>query len=150
MTREQHAALRQRFGFACAYCGTTEMGVGALLTVDHFQPTSRGGLDDESNWVYCCTACNGFKAAFWSVAPDEGLLNPLHDDVSRHIEERHGVLIGVTARGERHIERLHLNREQLVTQRQDNVARARAVERLRLAEAHLQRALEMRDKADRD
>ena len=150
MTREQHAALRRRFDFACAYCGTTEMSVGAQLTVDHFQPTSRGGLDDESNWVYCCAACNGFKAAFWSAVPDEGLLNPLHDDVLQHLEERNGMLIGITARGERHIERLHLNREQLVAQRQDNAERAHLAERLRVAEAHLQRALELQEEADED
>ena len=150
MTREQFATLRQRFGFACAYCGTKETGAGAASAIDHFQPTSRGGLDDESNWVYCYPACNTFKAAFWNTAPDDGLLNPLHDDVLRHLKERNGTLIGLTARAERHIERLHLNREQLVAQRQDNAERANLLERLHLIEADLQRALELQEEADID
>ncbi|MFQ6041322.1 MAG: HNH endonuclease, partial [Candidatus Poribacteria bacterium] len=28
------------------------------------QPTSRGGLDEYTNWVYCCTACNRIKSDF--------------------------------------------------------------------------------------
>lgn len=142
MRREQLAALRHRFSFACAYCGTTEITLGARLTVDHFRPTSRSGLDDESNWVYCCPECNHFKAAFWNAAPDKSLLNPLQDDVSQHLEERDGTLIGLTKRGERHIERLRLNREKLVAQRLNNAALARLSE-------HLQRAREQ-EEADRD
>lgn len=139
MTREQFAALRVLFNFVCAYCGTTETSVGAQLTVDHFQPTSRGGLDDESNWIYSCAACNTFKAAYWSAAHDGGLINPLRDDVSLHIEERNGVLVGLTPRGERHIERLHLNREQLIAQRQRNAAIVELAEELRQARASVER-----------
>lgn len=139
MTREQLDALRARFDFACAYCGTTETSVGAPLTVDHFHPTSRGGADDQSNWIYSCAACNTFKAAYWSTVPDEGLLHPLHDDVSLHIEERSGVLVGLTPRGERHIERLHLNREQLVAQRQRNAAIAELAEELLQARTIVER-----------
>ena len=121
--------------------------MGALLTVDHFRPTSRGGADDESNWVYSCSACNTFKAAYWNTVPNEGLLHPLRDDVANHIEEREGFLVGLTPRGERHIERLHLNREQLITQRQVNARDAGLADRLRRSEEHLKRAREILRKA---
>lgn len=141
-------ALRQRFDFACGYCGTTETSVGAPLTVDHFHPTSRGGSDDESNWVYCCPACNSFKGAAWGE--EEGrLLHPLRDDLALQVEERNGQLFGLTPRGELHIEQLHLNREQLVAQRRELLATAELQHRSRRAEERLERALERIEEASR-
>ena len=61
MRQDQRDALRHRFEFRCGYCGVTERDVGAELTVDHFQPRSRGGLHEADNWVYCCHPCNEFK-----------------------------------------------------------------------------------------
>lgn len=40
----------------CAYCG------GAQDTWDHVVPMSRGGSNDISNLVPCCTSCNRAKA----------------------------------------------------------------------------------------
>jgi 5-methylcytosine-specific restriction endonuclease McrA len=54
--------LRRLYQFRCGYCGTSEVDAGSELTIDHFQPRSRGGSeDDPANWVYCCHACNEFK-----------------------------------------------------------------------------------------
>jgi hypothetical protein len=53
MTATERAALRQLYNFCCGYCGVSETDVGAALTIDHFQPTSRGGADAPTNWVYC-------------------------------------------------------------------------------------------------
>jgi 5-methylcytosine-specific restriction endonuclease McrA len=58
MTAAERLALRQRYNFCCGYCGVRETDVGAALTIDHFQPISRGGEDTPANWVYCCFACN--------------------------------------------------------------------------------------------
>jgi 5-methylcytosine-specific restriction endonuclease McrA len=55
-TRQQ---VRQRAGFACEFCGVGETDTGGLLTVDHFQPKSKGGADDLDNLIYCCPGCNG-------------------------------------------------------------------------------------------
>jgi HNH endonuclease len=65
MTSAERAALRQRYNFRCGYCGVSETEVGAELTGDHFQPTSREGQDIPSNWVYCCFACNSAKGDYW-------------------------------------------------------------------------------------
>ena len=52
-----HAArnrVRQRANYACEYCGVSEVDSGGMLTIDHFQPKSKGGTDALRNLVYCC------------------------------------------------------------------------------------------------
>ncbi|NUQ72768.1 MAG: HNH endonuclease [Polyangiaceae bacterium] len=49
MTDRRREAARERYGWRCAYCGVHEEFAGATLTVDHHQPRSRGGSDDEDN-----------------------------------------------------------------------------------------------------
>jgi 5-methylcytosine-specific restriction endonuclease McrA len=53
--------VRQRADFVCEYCGVTETDTGGILTIDHFQPKSRGGSDDPDNLIYCCNRCNQYK-----------------------------------------------------------------------------------------
>ena len=63
------AYVRQRDSFTCAYCG--EYG----NTVDHIQPSSRGGKNTWSNLVTACKSCNGRKA---DRTPEEaGMKQPL-------------------------------------------------------------------------
>jgi 5-methylcytosine-specific restriction endonuclease McrA len=38
--REQ---VRQRAQCACEFCGVTEIDVGGMLTIDHFQPRTKAG-----------------------------------------------------------------------------------------------------------
>ena len=44
-----------RDGWVCHYCGRP------ANTVDHIQPKSRGGTDDEANLVAACVSCNSSK-----------------------------------------------------------------------------------------
>lgn len=46
-------------GFRCAYCGKQMGEVG--LTIDHFYPLEGGGVNDESNYLSACVACNKKK-----------------------------------------------------------------------------------------
>lgn len=115
------AAIRTAYGGWCGYCGVSETAVGGELEIDHFHPVAAGGSDDDENLVYACTACNRFKGDF---APAPGapetlrLLHPKRDNLEVHIVETvHGRLSGLTARGWFHIQRLHLNRSQLVEMR---------------------------------
>ena len=61
-TRQRLALTKKnvllRDDYRCAYCG--EKG-GALMTVDHIQPKSRGGRSSWENLVSCCSTCNGRK-----------------------------------------------------------------------------------------
>jgi hypothetical protein len=115
------AASRTAYGGRCGYCGVSEIAMGGELEIDHFHPVSAGGSDDDENLVYACTACNRFKGDY---APAPGapetlrLLHPKRDNLEIHIvETAQGRLSGLTERGWFHIQRLHLNRSQLVETR---------------------------------
>lgn len=140
MTAAEHAALRQLYNFRCGYCGVSETDVGAALTTDHFQPISRGGADAPANWVYCCFACNIAKGDYWQPTSLQGVLHPLHDDLSEHLtEQEDGTLLGLTPTGRFHIAQLRLNRQALVAYRLEK--RRREQERIRHADV-LQRLAE--------
>lgn len=134
ITPEVRAAVREAYGRRCGYCGVMETWVGGELEIDHFRPLLHGGTDALDNLVYACTICNRFKSDYWPT-PDASetlhLLHPKRDDLAAHLlETADGRLIGLTPRGWFHIERLHLNRPQLVELR-----------RLRQTEQTLQRDL---------
>jgi hypothetical protein len=130
MTAEERAALRQLHNFCCAYCGVSETDVGAELTIDHFQPASRGGKDTPANWIYCCFPCNNAKGDYWQPDSPQRILHPLHDDLREHIvEQADGTLIGLTVTGRFHIQQLRLNRPALVAHRLEK--RQRELEVLR-------------------
>jgi HNH endonuclease len=142
MRASERETLRRRFQFRCGYCGVRESDVGAELTADHFQPTSRGGADEAENWVYCCHACNEFKSDYWEPESVRRVLHPERDAFATHIaEESDGTLRPLTDTGAFHIEWLHLNRQQLVAYRRER----KIVEAARQAEARLVQLLEYLD-----
>ena len=111
MRQDERETLRQQFQFRCGYCGVRERDAGAELTVDHFQPSSQGGLHEAQNWVYCCHACNEFKGDHWQPDSPRRILHPLRDATAPHlVEEEDGTVRALTETGAFHIERLHLNR----------------------------------------
>jgi len=60
LRRERRLALYSRDGLACCYCGH---GVedGAVLTLDHLRPYSKGGSHANSNLVTSCLRCNSAR-----------------------------------------------------------------------------------------
>ena len=52
--------ILSRDGFRCRYCGRKAPDV--TLHVDHVQPRSRGGSDDDRNLVTSCVDCNSGKS----------------------------------------------------------------------------------------
>lgn len=134
MRTDERETLRRRFQFRCGYCGVSERVAGAELTVDHFQPRSRGGVDEPENWVYCCHACNEFKGDLWQPTSPHRILHPLQDDLAAHlVEQEDGMLQALNETGAFHIERLHLNRPQLVSYRGER----RLLEAARQSQARL-------------
>lgn len=120
MNPRERDALRVRFQNSCGYCGILETDVGGELTVDHFQPRSRDGLDDRSNWVYCCHVCNEYKGNYWQPNAVCRILHPLNDVIDDNIRlSSDGTLIGLTETGAFHIEHLRLNRAALVVHRRE-------------------------------
>src|SRR5690606_8515789 len=49
--------ILQRDNFTCKYCGRSAND-GVVLHVDHIQPVSKGGTDEESNLITACQECN--------------------------------------------------------------------------------------------
>jgi hypothetical protein len=50
-------AVRQRAHFTCEFCGVTETNTGGELTIDHFQPHTKGGTDAPET-LLSCRLCN--------------------------------------------------------------------------------------------
>jgi Restriction endonuclease len=120
VTPAQREAIRRAYRFQCGYCSVHENDVGSALEIDHFQPLSSGGTDEESNLVYACSACNKAKGDFWPLPNTETrLLHPKRDALDEHMRlspDDH--LQPLTPTGAFHIRRLRLNRPQLVALRQ--------------------------------
>lgn len=114
--REQ---VRRRANLACEFCGVSETDTGGELTLDHYQPSARGGLDTLDNLLYCCARCNQYKADYWQEKPDDPLLwNPRLEPASVHfLALEDGTLHPLTAVGAFTLKRLRLNRPPLVAYR---------------------------------
>lgn len=123
--------VRQRANFACEYYGVSAIDSGGLLTVDHFRPRTHGGGDDMENLLYCC---NLYKGDYWAEqAEGTALWNPRREPMQVHLRSlADGHLYAITPTGELTLQRLRLNRPQLMALR----ARLRAeAERTRREEA---------------
>ncbi|MGH2410881.1 MAG: HNH endonuclease [Chloroflexota bacterium] len=103
--QERRAAVRQRYGERCGYCGVHESEAGAELETDHFQPKSAGGTDDLDTLVYCCPSCNRLKGDFWPASdlpvPVRRLLHPGCDDFALHPREESDYALYCTYRAYR-------------------------------------------------
>ena len=58
--REKRLAIYLRDGGACAYCGESFVE-GARLELDHIQPWSMGGSNDQGNLITACKRCNAAR-----------------------------------------------------------------------------------------
>lgn len=76
MTKTKRFEIFKRDGFQCAYCGQKPPAV--ILEVDHIEPKSKGGPDDESNLITACFDCNRGKS--------DKLLNSIPSPLSENIE----------------------------------------------------------------
>lgn len=134
MRADEREALRCHFNFGCGYCGVSETDIGAKLTVDHYQPISRGGADEPADWVYCCFTCNRNKGDSWAPDLPRRILHPLNDKVPDHVAEQpDGTLIGLTETGHSHIEQLQLNRPSLIAHRLSHTREAELTKALKEA-----------------
>lgn len=111
--------VRQRANFLCEYCQVSETDSGGELTVDHYQPQSGNGSDEEINLVYCCFRCNSYKGDYWHIPTNQTrVFNPRTDSRDEHFWlSESGKLFALSEIGETTIELLRLNRKPLVTKR---------------------------------
>ena len=70
LTRAEWLAIKQAFGYRCAYCGKKLQ----RLTMDHITPLSEGGSHTLHNVVPACGSCNYSKQAGPPLSPVQPLL----------------------------------------------------------------------------
>ena len=116
---ELRLLVRQRANFTCEYCGLREADIPDRLTIDHYQPSSKGGSDALDNLVYACIWCNQRKQAYWPASEtDVSLWNPRESAANDHfVYQSDGTVSPISAIGTFTIARLHLNRRALVEYR---------------------------------
>lgn len=128
--------VRERAERACEFCGVNEIDAAGELTVDHFRPKQREGSDDLSNLIYCCFRCNIYKAAYWQDDPGlPQLWNPRQESRDLHLVTLDdGSLYPASLAGRFTIERLRLNRPQLIDYRRRKLVAARVLSLLKTYE----------------
>lgn len=119
ISKETREIVRKRAGYSCEYCGVSETDTGGELTLDHYQPQTKGGTDSLENLLYCCAKCNLYKHDYYALlTADSPLWNPRIEPANVHLLElEDGFLNGLTPTGIFTIQRLRLNRPPLVAYR---------------------------------
>ncbi len=115
-------AVRERAKGCCEYCLSPDDCSPAPFTVEHIEPTVRGGADTLDNMAWACGGCNGAKGiAQYVPDPVTGELAPLFHPRQDRWEDHFAwsdtnplSLVGITATGRATVERLHLNRPELL------------------------------------
>ncbi len=59
-TADEWRAIKEYFGYCCAYCLRPETGT-LRLSIDHLIPLTRGGTSDPDNLAPACRPCNSAK-----------------------------------------------------------------------------------------
>jgi hypothetical protein len=119
--------LRAEGGLRCVYCSVNEsvMGGYQFFWVEHHKPQSVAPEleNDLGNLFYSCQICNRFKSNDWPNEPDLSLElccypNPsVVDYKSLFNIEAEGKIIGSYTASKYLVERIYLNRPQLIIER---------------------------------
>lgn len=108
----------------CEYCQSAKLII-TYMTVDHIRPEAQGGLTTEDNLCLCCIGCNSFKRDFTTgIDPELGVEIPLYNPRSQNWDdhfkwsEDSSVILPRTTTGEVTIQRLRMNRPDIIRSRQ--------------------------------
>jgi len=117
------AAVRERAGQRCEYCGMHQALQGATFHVEHVIPKSRGGPTELHNLAWACVSCNLHKSDRAEVLdPGTGttvpLFNPRQDSWSDHFSWNEFKIEGKSAIGQATIDALQLNSDRRIFVRQ--------------------------------
>ena len=119
--------LRAEGGQRCVYCSINESIIGGyqFFWVEHHKPQSVDSslVNDLNNLFYSCQICNRFKSNDWPNEPDATFAlccypNPTVVDYKTLFEVKvDGQLEGVYTASKYLVERIYLNRPQLIMER---------------------------------
>ncbi|HUU83441.1 MAG TPA: HNH endonuclease [Phycisphaerae bacterium] len=128
--------LQELFRFRCAYCISHEAWMGGFdaMEVDHFRPWSRPEFQhrkkDWTNLYYACRRCNLHKSNRWPTEEEESrgfrFVDPCEDDPDDHLRIARDPgaddlcwLHALTPAGRYTIDKIRLNRKQLIDIRRE-------------------------------
>ncbi len=122
--------------FQCVYCSIHETPMGGIrnFAVEHYKPKSISKFahleNDIRNLFYACSICNGFKGPDWYDVSPTNFSNVVYPDPSVTnysvlftVDEKTGLIIGKNVAGKYILERLFLNRTQLILDRKLIIAK---------------------------
>jgi HNH endonuclease len=110
--------VRNRADYLCEYCHSPEKISASRFTIDHLQPRSLDGSDEEDNLALACNRCNQNRYNF-VVGRDleTSTISPLFNP-RNHLWQEHFIwsidatkIIGTTAIGRATCDRLDMNDE---------------------------------------
>lgn len=110
----------------CVYCAIPDAALGGIRNfhVEHYRPKSRfPDLENSiSNLFYACPICNTFKGSDWPAEPNheiQSYLNPCESNYTElfTINFQTGEIEGSDVASNYMIEKVHLNRGQLILER---------------------------------
>jgi hypothetical protein len=113
----------------CVYCAIPEPQFGGIRNfhIEHYKPKSRREfehlINDIRNLFYACAICNTFKGADWPSDPVHNFSNPSYPDPGNTCyeeifsREEGGLIRGRYTAAVYMIEKLYLNRPQLLLER---------------------------------
>lgn len=115
----------------CVYCAIHESQFGGTRNfhVEHYQPKHKFKKleNDIRNLFYACAICNSFKGKDWPGKPRKNLSNPSYPNPSKidyntlfTNDPDLGIIVGRTIAAKYLIEKLYLNRPQLLLERRIN------------------------------
>lgn len=116
INKAQKRFVRNRAKQHCEYCKRSEEILATSFEVDHIQPKSKGGSDDNDNLCCACRDCNSLKSnhqTFLDSETDEvvALFNPRTQLWSENFKWSNdkSKIIALTATGRATIDCLKLN-----------------------------------------
>jgi len=113
--------VRERASSGCEYCKAPARFSPAPFSVEHIIARIWGGSDALDNLAFSCQGCNNYKfTCFEWPDPQNGeivpIFHPRHQNWKGHFEwdESFTLIVPLTDIGRATIERLKLNREELI------------------------------------
>ncbi len=124
MNEQLRKFLRERARGCCEYCLSPVEYSSDPFSIEHIIPRSKGGSDEVDNLAFSCQGCNGRKYNHISAIDPLTdiyipLFHPRKDVWNDHFvwNESYTQLIALSSTGRATIERLQLNRREVINLR---------------------------------
>ena len=120
--------VAERARYLCEFC-QIQRRIVVSMQIDHIFPQAAGGKTDLDNLCFACFGCNSYKRDYqFGIDPDTGteapLFHPRQQQWTSHFRwsDDSLCLIGLTATGRVTINRMRINRAEMVASRREWVS----------------------------